>query len=89
MIIVETCCTRSVKRLNILRLALCAWKEKYLLEDKGSRLMKGHTHEFVSKCISGSLSILGMERFEQGIEANVNHEIEFYHETCSKKNTCA
>jgi hypothetical protein len=63
------------------RLALCAWEAKSLLEDEGSSLMKGHTYEFVSKCILRGLSILGMERFQQRIEANVNHGIEFFHKT--------
>jgi hypothetical protein len=71
------------------RLGLCAWKAKSLLKDIGSSLIKGHTYEYVSKCISRGLSILGIERFQQGIKTNVNHGTEFYHETCSKRNTCA
>jgi len=51
--------------------------------------MKGHTYEYVSKCISRGLSILGIERFQQGMEANVNLGTKFCHETCSKWNTCA
>jgi hypothetical protein len=79
-----------VKTSDIFKmLALCAWKEKSLLENKRSSLMKGHTYESVNKCILGGLFIFGIKRFQQGIEANVNHGTEFCHKTCSKRNTCA
>jgi hypothetical protein len=49
MIVAEIGCTKCENIRYFKRLALCAWMEKFLLDDRGSSLMKGHTYVSISK----------------------------------------